>query len=83
MNLFLNLKHFLGESLVEDLRKNTGRIKLILGNIHYDAREQDVKNFYYGIKFLSLNTISKGTFIVEFSDLDEAIKLINFKDNVL
>ena len=53
-----------------------------LYNISYDAREQDIKNHYYGVKIAIIEKVSKGTFTVEFDDIEEAIKFVNFKETV-
>ena len=48
----------------------------------FDAKEQDIKNFYFNVKIPILEKITKGTFLAEFNDFDEAVKLVNFKDTV-
>ena len=71
-----------GESIIEGLKKAKGVYKLVLYNVSFDAKEQDIKNFYFNIKIPVLEKITKGTFFVEFTDFDEAVKLVNFKETV-
>lgn len=71
-----------GESIIEGLKKTKGAYKLVLYNVSFDAKEQDIKNFYFNVKIPILEKITKGTFLVEFNDFDEAVKLVNFKETV-
>jgi hypothetical protein len=64
------------------LKKCKGIYKLILYNVSFDAKEQDIKNHYSGIKVPAIEKLAKGTFFVEFTDFDEAVKLVNFKETV-
>ena len=72
-----------GESIIEGLRKTKGAYKLVLYNVSFDAKEQDIKNFYFNVKIPIIEKITKGTFLAEFNDFDEAVKLVNFKETVL
>lgn len=77
------MKFPLGERVVESLNKTKGKCTLTLYNISYDAKEQDIKNHFYGIKIAFIEKITRGTFYVEFENAEEAIKCVNFKDNVI